>query len=322
MVLTSCGNKAKSMLIETDYIADQINSQFVQARESVVKLDTFAEGLLANQDKYDLFIDKMDFEKGGRYKLYQNTYYYTYTNDGGVTGLSTGFFPVNEAVKKRLKLFENAGPLMKSLVSNDYSDVLIMDHDHSTAVTYPWLDWLSFIPVKFDFRNFPWITMANEENNPGRKHVWLSDPFVILGGRGWTVVCISPVDVNGKFDCVISEDVYLTRLASSVIKDSKNLLLFVTDKGYVISANKSARDSLKLKVLKEFDYLQQMKENVFIQDEYLLSYKDNPEDIKTFGEQLKKSTNFETTLGSKKYLVYKKALSELPNLSVVGLIEK
>lgn len=322
LILASCGLRVKSMQTETEKAADRLNSQFVYAKESVIKLDAFVEELLAHQEKYDLSIDKMDFQNGGRYKLYEKTYYYTYTNDGGAAGLSTGFFPVDDNIKKRLKLFEYATPLMKTLVTNDVMDMLIMDHNHSTALMYPWIDWLSFITVKFDFRNFPWITLANEKNDPGRKYVWLSDPFVILGGGGWIVVCISPVDLNGKFDSVISEDVYLTRIASGILKESKIPLLFVTEKSSVVSANKTAQEKLNIKVLKEFDYVKQMTQNLFIQDEYLLTYKNNPADIRSFGEKLKSHTRFETVINGKTYSVYKKALPELPNLFVVGLVEK
>lgn len=318
----SCSAGAKKMKAAVDGSAGELDAYFVRARESVVALDAAVEKLLEDPSRYELSTGSMDVERGGKYKFFQNAVYTTVADDGEGVVFATGFHPVDESLKKRIKLYENALPIMKKSVSGEYADILVMDPEYSLALRYPWIDFLSTIPPKLDIRAFPWISLADRSANPSKSTVWLGEPFTALAGAGWIIVVISPIYSGAQMKAVAASNIYLDRLGTSVLGKSPAIMLFLTDKGLVIAGSVEAHRALGVKILEEYDYLTQQRENVFASDSYLLSSDANPPEIRELGMRLRRETEFQARIGGKKYFVYRKALDELPNLWVVGLQER
>jgi len=319
-LLNGCESSIGIMKKEVEQVTKEINEYFVYAREAAEKIAYKMEELLKNKDKYDLSIDKMDYEKGGKYRFYEKTMYYKATNDGGAAFCATGAIAVNNEIKRRIRLLENMEPLLKK-ISREAIVYFILGQN-TLGMSYPFIDFISSLPPKLDYRKFPWYYLADEKHNPEKRVVWMDFPFVVLHGGGWVCDVLKPVYYKNKLEAVVCNEVYLTTLARKFFQNKDSILLLVTGQSSVIGASPMARKELKIKVLREYEYLQQIKENRFVQEEYNLTYKDNPSDIQELGRRISNEKYFDITINGKRYYVYKSALPEQTNLMIIGLSRK
>src|SRR3972149_6892576 len=112
---------------EIGWIAGEIQSTAVQARESSSEIVKRVESLFRNESSFDLALDAM----AERY-VWRDTSCMWTPDDGeagsGIVG-ATGAVPVDDRVKRELRLYEHMLPLMREHYAlNRYSDeVLYID---------------------------------------------------------------------------------------------------------------------------------------------------------------------------------------------------
>jgi len=103
---------------------------------------------------------------------------------------------------------------------------------------YPNIGLAQNIPADFDTTKQPFFTIANPENNPGKKPRW-TDPYQDPAGSGLIVTLSTPVYTNtGVFKGVIGADLKLAEIAKSIsnIKFGNTGFAFLIDKNGTILA--------------------------------------------------------------------------------------
>ncbi len=321
LIITSCGSSVKNMKSDVEASVSDINGYFAFSKAGVEKLNLFLDDLYLNESTINLSIDKMDIEDGGKYKFQQGHLYHKATNDSGCAVMVADMapFPTNK-IKEKIRLYEKSEKLMISSITN-YMTLWILGSD-GVGFVAPWVDLVSVIPFNFDYRTIFWYFLADEKHNPSKKLIWTDEPFAEIAGNGFIKVYMMPVYNKNKLEAVINCDLYLTPIGREALRKQKTPLIFMSKDSMVIGANEASVRFLKVKVLKEFDYLKQMSKNEFAPDEYKLTYKDNSEDIRELGRKLVNESEFEITIGGSKYAVYKKEIPVQTDLFVVGFLKK
>jgi len=318
--MTNCSNVIKKITDDVKNANNDINNVMVKARETSIALDNFIENLYINKDKYDLSIENMDVDKGGKYKFFNGRQYHKAVNDGGPTYIVTMDLKDYTDSKKTIRLLENVESLIKDNSSDYFGQSVLCDN--YVLQLYPWADVISVAQPNLDIKKMFWFFMADPQYDPDKKTIWLNEPFAQLAYGSWVIDVLSPFYEGDTFRGVVNCSVYLTKVGRDKLSQYSSMLLLTTQNGKVISANTKAKNILKINILNEVEHLEQMRENKFIEEQFNLNYKVNHPDIVKFGEKLMNENSFVIKIYNKNYFVYKKNIEERPKLMVVGLIEK
>ncbi len=319
----SCGhNKKKVLLRSMDQIASVIESSLRIAERNAENLDNVTEVLLLSSNNYNLDISSMDESAGGNYRFFNNIQYYKFRNDGKAAIATSGLTAVNDEIKMKMLLLENAqSEMIKAQKLTPFSAQSWIMTGDPIALTYPYKDLMSGIKPKLDMRKMYWWDMISEKNNPEKKVMWSPEPYGSLVGNGWIIMVISPVYTEKGFIGGASVDIKIKELADSAISNKDEILMLVSKKSLVISKSLGASVFSEIKEVGLIYYLDQLSNHPVTNEEYKLSYEKNSPEIRKLAESIQSGKSFHFDYKGKSYKCFSKKLKG-PDLYLLGFFEE
>jgi len=255
-------------------IAQNINNDFVKIREEVESLARFTTSLYED-DKIKKNLINADTSK---YRLAENGVFYKLQNDGGTAVFVSGYVLVTEDIKEIVYFTEPIDAKLIEIVKEHPEVVQAYYNDkNSYNRIYPYFDVLTQYEPKMNIPAFNFYYLADQVHNPSKKGVWVDEPYVDPAGRGWMVSAIAPVYVNGYVEGVPGLDVTILTITERYIKEIRDNLMIVDQNGVVVSTNEYMANLFSLPPLKEHKYLETIKSDTYLVDQYNLLKSKSPQ---------------------------------------------
>ena len=288
--------------------ANSINSDFARIRMEVDSLAKKIAKLYENQDK---ILPGIDTKK---YLLASNGVFTKPVDDGGSAIFVSGYFPINETIKKSVYFTEPIDTVFKALV-NKYSEIVQVYYNDEFSLNriYPYFDVLSQYEAKMNIPSFNFYYMADKKNNPDRKSLWLSEPYVDPAGRGWMVSAIAPVYFKGHLVGVPGIDVTINRITKRYILDNQeNMTVIIDNVGNIVTAQEMAINLLSFPPLFEHKYIETIKQDTYQKETYNLALSKNIQ-VRNVADQILKSRKelIETEINNEKITIIATFIPEL-----------
>ena len=195
--------------------AANLNNDFYKIRLETEWLAGEITKLYHKQDSILPLVDK------SKYRLASNGVFTKPVDDGGSAIFVSGYYPVNEKIKRAVYFTEPLDTLFKQLVAR-YPEIVQLYYNDRFSLNriYPYFDVLSQYEAKMDIPSFNFYYLADEKHNPERKSLWLSEPYVDPAGRGWMVSAIAPVYYNDTLEGVPGIDVTINTITKRYVLDN------------------------------------------------------------------------------------------------------
>lgn len=278
---------------------------------------------------FALFKDPETY-KSGRYDDAVYTYhddviYHNPKDQGHGKFLYSGYYPVGEKEKEKVKTLEHAIPLLKWLADDSsYSDYITQTYlitFDTLIVFYPYGDLLAFIPPKRNIQDRGGWKLINEENNPKKTFKWTT-PYIDTTGKGFIVDIMSPVYRGDKMEAYIGIDITISTLKEKFLNITEEKILLIDKQtAQIMAISPAAVEALGVDNIKAFLYLE-MIENIekvtqVMPDNLVLTKTESPH-MKALWDNIE-NEEFTILIGGAKHKVYKR-LIESPQWYIV-LIE-
>jgi hypothetical protein len=280
--------------------AVQINEDLGKIRSEVKWLAGEITYLYERQDSILPHIDQ------SKYKLAANGVFSKPIDDGGSAVFVSGFYPVNEAIRKIVYFTEPIDGTFKRLVKG-FPEIVQVYYNDKYALNriYPYFDVLSQYEAKMNIPEFNFYFLADAEHNPKRDAVWVNEPYIDPAGRGWMVSAIAPVYFQGKLVGVPGIDITVNTVTNRYIQDrSEDNLLIIDNTGTIVSAQESTVNLLSFPPLSDHKYIETIKQDTYRKESYNLKLS-KEENVRKIGIEIldKKSTLFQTEINGNKLTV-------------------
>ena len=288
--------------------AASINNDFIKIR---LEVETLAAEITKLYEKQDEILPGIDT---GKYLLSSNGVFTKPVNDGGSAIFVSGFYPVNETVKKAVYFTEPIDEAFKALVAKYPEIVQVYYNDqYSLNRIYPYFDVLSQYEAKMDIPSFNFYYLADAKHNPEKKSLWISEPYVDPAGRGWMVSAIAPVYFAGSFVGVPGIDVTINLITRRyVLDDPTSMTLIIDNSGAIVAAQEGTINLLSFPPLFDHKYIETIKQDTYRKEFYnlVLSKEANVRKIAT--EILEKKNNLiEAEINNEKITIITAYIPEL-----------
>lgn len=270
-LITGCSNRQSMMLDqETKSLkekAEGINRDFRQIRIEVERLSRDIRQLYERQEEILPAIDKH------KYVFASNGVFLKAKDDGGSAVFVSGFYPINEELKRIVYFTEPLDTAFRVLVSRYPEIVQVYFNDcHSLNRIYPFFDVLSQYEAKMDIPSFNFYYMADRNHNPSRQSLWLGEPYVDPAGRGWMVSTIAPVYFHDSLVGVPGIDVTINEIAKRYILENQQSMIIIMDNtGAIVTAQENAINLLSFPPLFEHKYIETIKQDTYRKETYNLA---------------------------------------------------
>jgi uncharacterized protein YsxB (DUF464 family) len=265
----SCNNKVnvEKHLQELKQKGTAINNDFKKIRLEVENLSHQIEVLYKQQQEILPLVDTK------KYQLAANGVFYKPTDDGGSAVFVSGYYPVNETIKRVVYFTEPIDTAFKSLVKKYPEIVQVYYNDkYSLNRIYPFFDVLSQYEAKMNIPGFNFYYLADLKHNPGKKSLWVNEPYVDPAGRGWMVSAIAPVYVDDSLAGVPGIDVTINSITQRYIKDStESMHLIIDHTGVIVAAEEETINLLSFPPLYDHKYIETIKQDTYRKDQYNVS---------------------------------------------------
>ena len=288
--------------------ANSINSDFMRIR---MEVDSLAKKIAKLYESQDKILPGIDTKK---YLLASNGVFTKPVDDGGSAIFVSGYFPINETIKKSVYFTEPIDTVFKALV-NKYSEIVQVYYNDEFSLNriYPYFDVLSQYEAKMNIPSFNFYYMADAKNNPDRKSLWLSEPYVDPAGRGWMVSAIAPVYFKGHLVGVPGIDVTINRITKRYILDNQeNMTVIIDNVGNIVTAQEMAINLLSFPPLFEHKYIETIKQDTYQKETYNLALSKNIQ-VRNVADQILKSRKelIETEINNEKITIIATFIPEL-----------
>ncbi len=322
--LNSCtGKKKEELRQEVMRLTTEINAGLAQTRQATEALDAKFEELFASTPLEDVSVEGMDVSEGDRFAFFDNTFYYKMNKEKADIPLMIAFGarPVDDITRKKMRLVETLSSAVKqSANSTPYIERMsFFAKTYNFTISYPFYDIISVVPPKFDYEPTFWFQWTLQEKNPERKTLWIPEPFIAIGPEGWLLSVYSPVYHRETVEGVIATDVSIYQRTNDLLHDNPHALLLVSGETLVIGSTPSCKP-LKIKTIKQYDYLEQLRKNPETSEEFKLSHESQPADLQRLARKIKQQTEFTITMYENEYFVTVGRLEEV-ELYMIGLLE-
>jgi hypothetical protein len=357
-MLSACGRhtkKVEELKIETDRLAGEINQIFVTARENLVLRARMVQDAYEHKDRYDLSTEGMDVSEGGVYDWFEDWFYVPTEdkfNGRGMINLYNGnngmyldpdveYMPENfakarkiatdgpelELIKREMRLWEYIiGDVMEAGKDLGYAEYTYFANPRG---------WLNVTSMYFEYTsaaspdltqeimgNLEWVKNGTPFGNPERTPKWTKGAAAAIGGEGWVALISMPVYANGQYILLENNNVYPLEISTKLFNTHEQKLLFLDLHTSLLGISPPAKEALGLNELTDFDYIRQMQENAFVQDELKLIHDTQKPGIQELGNKvLAGEKQFEVTIDAQTYTV---VVDDIPEVRfyVVGLVKK
>jgi hypothetical protein len=240
---------------EINWIAQEIQSTAVQARETAGDLAKRLEELFRNESNYDTSIADMD----ERYVWRDDSYMWTTETgkEGSTVVGATGVVPVDDSIKRELRLYEHLIPaLREEYVRNRYTDEVIYCDKRSMVVGQTTTNFEGLFPSGFDawevcrsgvtyYDYYGWV---DPDLNPERLPRWAPSAFVDLLGA--FIQSVHAPVFRGETDTETSGFMglhyNLEWVNAGTVYKSENRILILSSRSTLIGSSPDAMDVLGL----------------------------------------------------------------------------
>lgn len=312
---------------EIIWIADEIQSTSVQARETAGDLAKRLEELFRNESSYDTSIADMD----DRYVWQEASYMWT-TEPGeqGSTVIgTTGLVPVDDGIKRELRLWEHMLPsLREEYTLNRYTDEVIYCDKRSMVVGQTTTNFAGLFPSGFDSAEvcrigvtyYDYYGWVDPDLNPERVPRWAPSAFVDL--LGVFIQSVHAPVFKRKSDAETSGFMglhyNLEWLNAATVYKSENRILTLSSQSTLIGASPGAMDVLGLPPFErqEPSFLEPEKVREHVDVERNLERGKSPE-LAELATRIRTDSEFEHALGGRNFKVTVEAAPELGFFVVV-----
>ena len=312
-LVLSCGSskneKKTEAAQELKKIAAQINDDFIHIREEIKYLADYTAGLYG-KDKIE---ENLRIVNPSKYRLHENGVFYKPEDDGRSAVFVSGVVSFNEDIKKIVYFTEPLDLLLKEICMK-YPEVVQSYYNDKSSYNriYPYFDVLTQYEPKMNIPEFNFYYLADEKHNPGKKAVWVKEPYVDPAGRGWMVSVIAPVYVNGKLEGVPGLDVTIDTITSRYIAQENNNLMILDSSGVVVSIQEYLARLFSLPMLKNHKYLETIRMDTYLPADFNL-LQSKARDVREMADSIfkKNQTEVEFKKGEEIFIVMAETIPEL-----------
>lgn len=312
LVISACSNSSKLNVekrkIALEEKAKSINDDFYKIRNEVNWLAGQISKLYQKQDSILPHIDK------SKYQLAANGVFTKPVDDGGSAIFVSGYYPVNEEIKKIVYFTEPIDPVLKSIVTK-FPEVVQAYYNDKSAINriYPYFDVLSQYEAKMNIPEFNFYYLADAAHNPKREPVWVNEPYIDPAGRGWMISAIAPVYFNNLLVGVPGIDITVNTVTERYIQDNpQNMTMIIDNTGTIVSAQEAAINILSFPPLADHKYIETIKQDTYRKESFNLKLSKEENVRKIAIEVLDKKNNiFETEINRNKLNVISAHIKEM-----------
>ena len=257
VLICSCGPDIEKMVQEEknnlERITRQISNDFLIIKKRTEALGNQIEALYERQNEYDFASHKETYGLSPEGVLYKPD------DDGGSAIFVSGVIPVDEKIKRIVAFTSPLDESFKQIIKELPSVVQVYYNDeYSYNRIYPFFEVLSQYEPGMDIPSFNFYYLADLKHNPGRKAVWVDEPYVDPAGRGWMISAIAPVYYNGRLVGVPGLDVTVNKIIDKYLDEQPSV--FILDKtGVLVAVNHKLVHLLSLPPLENHEYLETIK---------------------------------------------------------------
>jgi len=330
-LLFSCGNNFNGLKEELSSIKTNIQGVFDELKQKNDAIGKQLEDLLKAGGLSDLNIDDMleKDSKSPKYKLFNGALYKA-VDDGGAVVYASAVRPIDDETLRLIKLYEKIEPKIVSVVKDSkYVTSAWAYHQYTIGFGYPYFDVISVYPPNLDMNLMTFYQRMEKDKNPSMTPQWtpVDEPYVGMSGEGWLLTRGYPVFVtktDDKMTALVDIDTQLSIINKEFIEKSDSMVIVVSSTFSLIASSQEAKNTFGLKVLEDVDYLEQMKNNSFIQDQFNLENEAQNPDIRQIPTKIKESTKddgFEIEISGKAYQVFYEKTDD-PAFYIIGFGKK
>lgn len=215
--------------------------------DSVYKLSLRLRDILS-AGKYDAshLQDYCQTKEGALYKQ---------SDDGKSSLYVTGYHPLNDEIKKTVLVTENFDSLFAEIMRQNGAIVQVYYNDaNCLSRVFPPLKVFEIYTPKTNICRYNFYYLADKENNPQRKPVWVKTPSPDHAERGWLVSLLAPIYQDTLLAGVCGIDLQVNNLYPESIASGSNNFFVMNSGGNIIWINDFLTKIFYLPPLREQDY--------------------------------------------------------------------
>lgn len=315
---TSCGSPGAALNRNTSALASRMDAEFKSVRETLQALTASINAVYSNSSKLDLSVHKMDVKDGGLFETMSDfSFYYKASNDG-VSYYCSPMAPVSDRIKREIRIMTHFEKDMKAAYEK-HKDIITVSmyavHEPMTiAAQSPWLLTVSTYPKAISIMVFEFYRRGQALD---KGFQWSDKPFTDLVS-GWVMDVVGPVLIPDGRKGVAVVGVNLASLAEKMVRYQDFRVLLIDSESTLLAMSTNAAPDFGLKVLKDFDYIRQMKENTFAPEQFKLTATNQPPALREAAEKIINGvTEIKAQINGRSYLFRAERLKEV-KLIVVG----
>lgn len=311
----------KSIRDEIHWIAEEIQSTAVQARETCREIVRRVESMFRNESGFDLATDAMD----DRYVWRGASYMWT-PDDGdagnGIVG-ATGAVPVDDRIKREMRLYEHLLPFMREQYArNRYSDEVLYIDKKSMVVGQTTKNFGGLFPPGFDavevcrsgvtyYDYYGWVDRAR---NPERIPRWAPSAFIELLGE-FIQSIHAPVykrESDAEMCGFVGLHYNLEWVNAATVYKSANRVFTLSAQSTLIGASPGALAVLGMEPFSPQppSHLASEKVRRYVDVERNLE-REKPADVADLAKRIRTETEFRHSLGGRPYGIARADVPEL-----------
>ena len=306
---------------EIDWIAGEIQSTAVQARESSSEIVKRVESLFRNESSFDLTLDTM----AGRYVWRDTSCMWTPDEGDAGSGIvgATGAVPVDDRIRRELRLYEHILPFMREQYArNRYSDEVLYIDKKSMVVGQTTKNFGGLFPPGFDavevcrtgvtyYDYYGWV---DHDQNPDRLPRWAPSAFIELLGEFIQSVH-APVykcEADNEMCGFVGLHYNLEWVNAATVYKSGNRVLILSGQSTLIGASPGALSVLGMEPFarQQPSHLASEKVRKYVDIERNLE-RDKPMDLADLARRVRTEAEFKHTLGGRQFNITRAEVPEL-----------
>ncbi|MBI9099160.1 MAG: hypothetical protein JEY91_11815 [Spirochaetaceae bacterium] len=309
IIFISCNNFNER--IETaDLVANQIE-RMIRTVES--------DALFTAEKAREYFLYPQKYREGlfpdARYEFYDNVMYHNPEDQGNGKFLYSGYYPVHEKEREKVKILEHVIPDLKWLINESaYSEYLVQSYliTYDTLfVFYPYADLISFIPPERNIQDRTGWKIMNAENNPDRISKW-TPPYVDTTGKGFIVDLLYPIDNQDMMEAFLGIDITISTLKNKFFDNvSEKMMLIDKTTSQIMAISDDAVDFLGVENAEAFRYLEMIDNSEIarqVMPDNLVLEKTSSEQMAELWSLLNANKDFSLLIDGKEHRVYRRLI--------------
>lgn len=303
--------------------AGTVSANCTRLANETDRLACFVEDLLKYRDLYDTSIEGMD----ERYTWQGSSY--LLTEEGNLfINAASGAVPVDDRIKRELRLYENAKPRLKDAFHDlRYCDEMWFFTVETLACGYVEYDCIApNLPEQIDLTQIhplrvvrlDWFDIVNPVNNPARKGVWSPFPFIELYHQ-WVFTYHCPFYDGEHFKGAFVPHAKIEPMLEDSIYKGDERMMAIHDDGTLIGMNEAAERSFDLETYRFRPWDDPSDKVPYVRNNLNLM-KNECEDFHWLVDGIKWQAEFVVTLLGETYTVIKERIPQI-GMNLVALLD-